>query len=362
MHRTHRADAGNAKDPKRRTVGGLHAAPDAAAVADAGPRAVRPVCALAGVPATGRAPAARSSLREIGLVVAGLMLAGSCNPDSRTVTHRTIALPGHQHVPPAASPVDDACADAFSVALGDFFPTPARRHAAIPEREVVGRSVEGRAIECITFGDGPDCVLIMATIHGNEDAGTPLVEHMIGLLGDRPDLLAGRRIVLMPDVNPDGRVAQSRGNARGVDLNRNYPAENFQPGSRHGEAPLSEPESRVIESVLRRFQPSRIISIHQPLNSRDAMIDYDGPAESLAAAMAAHTDIPVQRIGSRPGSLGSYAGLTLGIPIITLELPPAAKAWPGHVLWEKYGDMMTASILNSETLGDSAVARAAGEE
>lgn len=215
---------------------------------------------------------------------------------------------------------------------------------------VLGRSVQGRPIELLSFGDGPDCVLIMASIHGDEDAGTPLLHRMAQHLRHQPGLLAGRRILLMPSANPDGVVNQTRGNANGVDLNRNYPAGNFAPSKRNGRAALSEPESVAIERLLAEHKPDRIVSIHQPLRWGSECIDHDGPAQRLALAMAAHSDIPVKKLGSRPGSLGSYAGLTLDIPIITLELPKKAKGLDGRALWRHYGDMLLAATVYPQPL------------
>ncbi|MFQ5430531.1 MAG: M14 family zinc carboxypeptidase [Phycisphaerae bacterium] len=217
-----------------------------------------------------------------------------------------------------------------------------------PEQRVIGTSVEGRPIELLAFGDGADCVLILATIHGDEDAGTPLVRRLAAYLSSHAELAAGRRVLLLPVANPDGLAAQTRENANGVDLNRNYPAENFSPGSGTGSVPLSEPESVAINGLLRRYRPRRIISIHQPLRRGHACIDHDGPAAGLAEAMSAHGDLPVEKIGSRPGSLGSYAGLTLGIPIITLELPKSAKGLDGESLWAVYGRMLLAAIRYPE--------------
>lgn len=212
------------------------------------------------------------------------------------------------------------------------------------KRSVIGRSVKGRPIEMIAFGAGPDVVLIMATIHGNEDVGTPLLKRLVSHLEANPNLSDGRRVLLLPDVNPDGRAEQLRGNTRGVDLNRNFPADNYQNGGHHGAKPLSEPESAAIHSLLMQERPSRIVSIHQPLNYGSECIDYDGPGQSLAAEMGRHTNIPVRRIGSRPGSLGSFAGETLGIPIITLELPKEAKGRAVEELWRDYGPMLLAAI------------------
>jgi murein peptide amidase A len=108
---------------------------------------------------------------------------------------------------------------------------------------------------------------------------------------------------------------------------------------------LSEPESVAIHGVIDTFRPSRIVSLHQPANEGNACIDYDGPAEVLARAMAARCDLPVKRLGNRSGSLGSYAGFVLGIPIVTAELPKDADQWPPQVVWDRYGPMLIAAIV-----------------
>jgi protein MpaA len=112
------------------------------------------------------------------------------------------------------------------------------------------------------------------------------------------------------------------------------------PPAKHGPSPLSEPESRAIKRVLDEYTPNRIVSIHQPYN----VIDYDGPGKALAEAMGRYCEIPVKRVGSRPGSLGSYAGLTLGVPIITLEFDERTHEEPEHILWKKYGPMLLAAV------------------
>ena len=87
--------------------------------------------------------------------------------------------------------------------------------------------------------------------------------------------------------------------------------------------------------------PSRgwIIS-SQPISC----IDYDGPAEELARAMAAVCGLPVRKLGVRAGSLGSYAGVDLGIPIITIELPGSASRLDADELWQRYGAALEAAI------------------
>jgi len=206
---------------------------------------------------------------------------------------------------------------------------------------IVGSSVQNRPIMCLVLGSGSDVTLIMATIHGNEPAGTPLVRSLSWYLRQRPTMLNGRKVVLMAVANPDGKVHNKRYNAKGVDLNRNFEAANRVNSKQTGLTALSEPESRAIKQVIQQYKPDRIVSIHQPLNC----IDYDGPARMLAKRMGQYCILPVKKLGARPGSLGSYAGVTLGIPIITFEMLPADTQLNSQALWSKYGRALLAAIV-----------------
>ncbi len=273
-----------------------------------------------------------SSMRLLAVALATCIAATGCTPpDQRIEQTPTEPKPTVVRPPPPVA-------------------TPPKVSRVEADRILLGRSVQGRTIECLSFGDGPECVLIMASIHGDEDAGTPLLHRMARHLRNQPGLVAGRRILLMPIANPDGVANQTRENANGVDLNRNYPAGNFQPSKRNGHSALSEPESVAIERLLSDYRPRRIVSIHQPLRWGSECIDHDGRAKRLALAMGQHSDIPIKKLGSRPGSLGSYAGLTLDIPIITLELPKKAKGIDGRTLWRRYGDMLLAAIVYPQPL------------
>lgn len=220
---------------------------------------------------------------------------------------------------------------------------------SMAEEITLGQSVEGRPLIARLHGadDAPETLLIVASIHGTEPAGTPLVERLENWLSDHPDELSGKRVVVIPVANPDGYAKRKRFNVHGVDLNRNFPADNRTEHTTHGEAPLSEPESRALMRALRTYDPSRVVSLHQPIDC----IDYDGPGEALANAMSDAIDgrLPVKKLGGRPGSMGSYVGETLGKPIITVEFPKHAEKRSTDELWDDYGAALVAFVRGVAT-------------
>ena len=233
---------------------------------------------------------------------------------------------------------------AVAVALGS-----ASAHAAPKvKKQVVGKSLDGRNIECHVWGNGKDVLWIIATIHGNEAAGTPLVAEFEKWLEANPGELNGKKVVITPVANPDGFAEDIRHNKNGVDLNRNFPSGNFDGEQKvHGPTPLSEPESRVLMRVFSQHFPDRIVTIHQPLDC----MDYDGePSKRMAAAMAKKCRLPLKQVGSRPGSLGSFVGLTLNKPIVTMELPEDA-GMDGAKLWKEYGESLIEALRYQESDG-----------
>jgi murein peptide amidase A len=209
-------------------------------------------------------------------------------------------------------------------------------------------TAESSMIKSIVLGRGRDVTLLIATIHGNEKAGTPLLKKMAEHLRADPQLLIGRKVVLVPVANPYGALRNSRYNANGVDLNRNFKTNNRLNNKKNGYTGLSEPESRELSGLIDFHKPHRVVTIHQPLNC----IDYDGPGKAIAEKMAQHCNLPVKKLGARSGSLGSYVGSTLNKPIITVELPRNADKLSAHELWQKYGKMLMASVTYSPIESD----------
>ena len=194
--------------------------------------------------------------------------------------------------------------------------------------EELGRSVEGRPIRAYWLGGGEETVVFFGAFHGDEPESADVCEKFLNYLRENPDLLEGKTAVIVPVVNPDGLNKETRLNANTVDLNRNFPTENWTgegEGTDYwgGDEPASEPETEVVIEVLERFKPARIVSIHCPYKC----VNYDGPAEKLAAIMSEENGYKIEpSIGyPTPGSFGNYAGVEGGIPTITLELPPTGE-------------------------------------
>jgi protein MpaA len=130
----------------------------------------------------------------------------------------------------------------------------------------IGRSVDGRAIVAERSGDPASDrhVLVVGSIHGDEPQGLRIVKRLRDRYADR---LRGIDLWTIDTVNPDGLAGGSRGNAHGVDLNRNF-GHDFDPtldgGYESGPHPFSEPESRAVRRLSRRVRFDLAIWYHQP--------------------------------------------------------------------------------------------------
>src|SRR5436305_371644 len=73
---------------------------------------------------------------------------------------------------------------------------------------------------------------------------------------------------IVPDLNPDGVAAGTRQNARGVDLNRNFPWRWRPLGGVYDSGPraLSEREARIARTLILRLHPRLTVWFHQHLD------------------------------------------------------------------------------------------------
>jgi murein peptide amidase A len=179
--------------------------------------------------------------------------------------------------------------------------------AAAAERGVIGHSVQGRPIVSVRIGvpDPALRMLVIGDIHGDERAGMRIARLLIALGAPR-----GAELLVVPTINPDGLAARTRGNAHGVDLNRNFPFD-WRPlsgGEYSGPGPLSEPESRAAHRLILREKPDVTIWFHQPFG----LID---------------------RPEGNPFAARRFSQL-IGLPLVDLprRYPGSASRWQNHRL------------------------------
>jgi protein MpaA len=195
--------------------------------------------------------------------------------------------------------------------------------------DAYGRSHLGLPLE--VWRPQKQCTLLMfAAIHGEEPETTYALSRALRQLAEPSEHCA---VVLA--ANPDGLIRGTRANARGVDLNRNFPSRDWQPNAvthrstledpsdillSPGESAGSEPETQALMGLIRDLAPKAVIALHAPL----ACID-DANASPLGQRLAQRTRMPLVRdVGyPTPGSFGSW-GADQSLPVVTYEFPLAA--------------------------------------
>ena len=188
-------------------------------------------------------------------------------------------------------------------------------------------------------------LLLFAGIHGEEPETTYSLSRALRQLSALPEHCA----------NPDGITRGTRGNANGVDLNRNFPSKDWRTGTvthrstiedtsdvllSTGSAPLSEPETRALLGLIAELGPRAVVALHAPL----ACID-DANDSAFGRRLAQRTGMPLVRdVGyPTPGSFGSW-GADNGVAVVTYEFPLAAT----EVLMREHVPVLVELLLNPD--------------
>lgn len=194
---------------------------------------------------------------------------------------------------------------------------------------VYGMSHDGNPLTVwLPKGEKPT-VLVLASMHGDESETTVVLSDAL-----RSTRIENLRNAAILCANPDGLVRGTRGNANGVDLNRNFPTSNWSPEpvfykSREndpqdialspGAQPGSEPETKALLTLLDQMTPLAVITLHAAL----ACID-DADDSSLARQLSARTGLPLEPVTyATPGSFGSWAQ-EHGMNLVTYEFEAAS--------------------------------------
>ena len=198
---------------------------------------------------------------------------------------------------------------------------------------ILGRSSDGQPIRAFEVGDPSGTrVLVVGCIHGNEPAGIATAERL------EHSSPRGVDLWIIPVLNPDGRVANTRGNADGVDLNRNFPwhwrhMSGFYESGPH---PLSEPEARIAYRLILRLRPHIPIWFHQHLD----LVWASGGNRRVERRFARLSGLPYRALPPLAGSAISWQNHSLaGTTAFAAELPAGE---PSHSTTARYAHAVLA--------------------
>lgn len=200
----------------------------------------------------------------------------------------------------------------------------------------IGTSADGRAITSYRFGSGSNPIVYIGTIHGNETSAKYLLDSWLSELEANADNIpAGRSIIVIPVTNPDGFAANSRLNKNSVDLNRNFPANDWKatvtiPGGKTlpaggGATSLSEPESQALAAFVQRERPRMLITYH----AKASIIEANEAGDSMAAAYLYAKSSRYRAVSKTQnssfqhdttGALEDWMRDKLGLPALCIEL------------------------------------------
>jgi hypothetical protein len=193
----------------------------------------------------------------------------------------------------------------------------------------IGVTVQGRPIHVVQVdAERPrplervarrSSVLFVCTQHGDEPSGREacLIAMRELATTDDPELLAGLRdttVLFIPTANPDGREADTRRNAAGVDINRDHLV-------------YASPEGRAIGETVRDLNPDLVHDLHEygprpEVYDRQLLSLWPRHLEVFGEVHDLSVRLSEQYI--RPGA--EAAGLTTGVyGIWTLNGRPIAQ-------------------------------------
>jgi hypothetical protein len=177
----------------------------------------------------------------------------------------------------------------------------------------IGESTRGLPIGAFTVGSGRPLILVVGCIHGNECAGSVVATRLLHGMAPRRG-----SITVVPDLNPDGHARKRRANARGVDLNRNFPG-TWRAIATAGATPASEAETRLAMSLIRRLRPDVTIWFHQP----QRLVRAWGPSIGIARRYARLAGMRFARLPWPPGAATAWQhGALPGTRAFVVELAP----------------------------------------
>jgi protein MpaA len=204
---------------------------------------------------------------------------------------------------------------------------------------VIGTSTKGRSINAYYFGNGATTVLFTGGMHGSEPSGATTMQAWVTyLMSYGYKIPADKRVVIVPNTNPDGIAAGSRNSATNVNIDRNFPTNNWKTDiettggvltNGGGTSAGSEPETKALMAVTQQLRPRLEVSFH----AQGRLVGANKFGDSVAigstyAKTVGYTTMfdDAEAVMGYPmtGEYEDWMGERFGIPAILVELPSSS--------------------------------------
>lgn len=180
------------------------------------------------------------------------------------------------------------------------------------QKEEIGQSFLGHSIYKLSFGQGEKRVLIWSQMHGNESSGTRAMFDVLNFLqGESPiakKILSEITFDFIPMLNPDGANVNTRRNAVGIDINRDFLAQQSteihllleQVNKGNYDVLFNLHDQRTIFNVGQTAEPATLSFLAPSYNVEEDVNDIR--KKTMAIIQAMNTEL--QKV--IPGKIGRY--------------------------------------------------------
>jgi len=200
--------------------------------------------------------------------------------------------------------VDDVSGYHNYALMTEFLQAKAAQYPEITKLYTIGQSRDGRELWVLEISDhveqnepGEPEFHYIANMHGDEVIGRENSLQFINLLLENyktdariSSLINNTHIHILPSMNPDGFERNQRGNALGIDLNRNFPDQFTNPGDNENG---KQPETIAVMRYIRSHNFVLGANFHG--GTVVANYPYDGNSNYRSGAYTASPDDTVYR-------------------------------------------------------------------
>ena len=197
----------------------------------------------------------RSHRRSRRFLWSGLVLGSLCVLLAPVTAVRAVAV-ASESVPRTGFERSDGGHWTTQAAEAEFLRAVDEARPGVSVRRI-GSSVRGRPLRLVHLGSttSETTVLFVCSQHGDEPAPREACLSTIRDLAYSADpdvarFLRETSVLFLPTANPDGRAADTRENAAGLDVNRDH-------------LELASPEARAVARVMRDHRPDVVHDLHE---------------------------------------------------------------------------------------------------